>query len=143
MQVVAPCVADHGLVISDRPPRHALIDPTGVLIPPSEFKMIDIEGWSPSWLWVTNSAHTHTNSTAAFLNRILFGVEMFGGMEGGILKHAVFLPKDAAVVDYIRRQVDSLQYYNNHTLQSVDHPVAFQLRYEAFRNSGRRKIWSL
>ena len=50
MKVVSPCVANHGLVVFDTYPKHALIDPTGARIPVGEFVLIDADGYSPSWL---------------------------------------------------------------------------------------------
>ena len=51
MNDVSPCVANHGLVVSDTPPPHVLIDPIGVLIPVDKFVLIDADGYAPSKLW--------------------------------------------------------------------------------------------
>ena len=87
MKTVAPCIANRGLVVFDTSPRHALIDPSGVLIPADEFILIDPDGYSPSKFWGTNSAHV--NNTAAFVNRM-------------------YLAKKAAVLSvYFRKQIDT------------------------------------
>ena len=112
---------------------------TGVLIPTTEFVQIDTDGYAEGWLWITNSAHTQVNTTAAFLNRVLFGVMMF---HHGILRDGVFLPKDAAVAAYIRQHVDALMYYNENTLQSIEDPFAFEHRHVLFARWGHdMNVW--
>ena len=129
MQVVAPCVANHGLVVYDAYARHALIDPTGVLIPATEFVQIDPDGFAPSWLWVSNSAHTQVNNTAAFLNRILLGRMLF---QDDILRYGVFEPSDVAAVKYVCMQIDTLRVFNDNLMLSIDHPDIFFAKNKIF-----------
>ena len=77
MEYVAPCVANHGLVVFDIYAKHALIDPTGELIPENKFVLIDADGYSPSHWWITGAAKTEMNINAALLNRILFADQLF------------------------------------------------------------------
>ena len=81
MKYVAPCVANRGLVVFDVLARHALIDPSGELIPENEFVLIDADGWAPSPMWGTGVAKTNLNTTATLVNRILFATNMFGTSE--------------------------------------------------------------
>ena len=94
MKTVAPCIANRGLVVFDTSPRHALIDPSGVLIPADEFILIDPDGYSPSKFWGTNSAHV--NNTAAFVNRMYLATLLFRT----ILYECTFKDTDRHIVNY-------------------------------------------
>ena len=135
MDVVSPCIANRGVIVNDVLPKHVLIDPSGVLIPVSEFVSIDPDSYEPSWLWIKTPAHTQMNTTAALLNRYSYGVQLFRE----ILRYGVFLPSDAAAVNYIRKHIDTLVSLNNNTLRSIDHD-AFNMASHIISEKWRMKL---
>ena len=105
-----------------------------MLIPATEFVLMDADGYAPSWLWITNSAHTFLNTTAALVNRILFGVILFEY----ILRNGVFWPSASRTVDYIRQHIDRLMVMNENVLHFIDKPDIFQHRKNIFHARSRK-----
>ena len=133
MQNVAPCVANRGLVVWDTRPRHALVDPSGLLIPAGEFVLIDPDGYSPSEFWGRNSAQV--NNTAAFVNRLCLGALFMRS----ILQDCVYSESDRQIVNYLNRHVGTLMVMNEYAMRSIDAPEDF-FRKTFYANLLQRKV---